>query len=343
MADGSQIDEIYAQFQKTGPEYHGWLSNHGPMAADALIHLNRADAVQPWVSEYVARLEQQQASRWPISKDDWREGLGDASRIGDWIQFFNKELSESPWREVLVTWWPRLLTGGIAAAGHGLIRTGHVVRALMTAETPERVAELAQALAYWAGRWQQVPAWEPPSGSLPADTALRQVVPTDTTGGIRGRLMDLSQNDNFPKCVGTISLETLATNIPRALDELTDAAVDSYLAWGHGNPIMLVHMATAPRAASLVLPAIPQELWIDTYNNACAISCALASIYRPRADEADLDAVLDLDDVVDQAVETRDEHAIKFVEVAVEAHRRGLTTALAAASKAVRMLTPALQ
>jgi hypothetical protein len=33
------LDEAYERLRNTGPEFEGWLSNHGPMAADALIRI----------------------------------------------------------------------------------------------------------------------------------------------------------------------------------------------------------------------------------------------------------------------------------------------------------------
>lgn len=29
------LDEAYERLHRTGPEFDGWLSNHGPMAAEA--------------------------------------------------------------------------------------------------------------------------------------------------------------------------------------------------------------------------------------------------------------------------------------------------------------------
>lgn len=42
------IDEAYAIFARTGPEFGGGLSNHGPMAAEALAAMHRPDAVASW-------------------------------------------------------------------------------------------------------------------------------------------------------------------------------------------------------------------------------------------------------------------------------------------------------
>ncbi|MBA3800298.1 MAG: hypothetical protein H0X18_14630, partial [Geodermatophilaceae bacterium] len=46
------------------------------------------------------------------------------------------------------------------------------------------------------------------------------------------------------------------------------------------------------------------------------------------------------EDVTDLAVATRDEHAIKFVEVAQESHHRGNSHALAAGARASHLIAP---
>ena len=110
-----------------------------------------------------ARLDELPRGLRPI--EDWREALATRSGPGTGWPTSTGELREQPWREVLGTWWPRLLPGIAAGATHGVIRVGHAVRALRTpagpgeaAESPARLAELGQALAYWAARWQPVPA-----------------------------------------------------------------------------------------------------------------------------------------------------------------------------------------
>ena len=61
---------------------------------------------------------------------------------------------------------PRLAPGLMAAATHGWLRTAHAVRGLGRRQTPERLAELARGLAYWAARYQEVPGPSRPSGTL---------------------------------------------------------------------------------------------------------------------------------------------------------------------------------
>jgi hypothetical protein len=110
---------------------------------------------------------------------------------------------------------------------------------------------------------------------------------------------------------------------------------------------MLVHMATAPRAARLVLPALPPALWPLTYASAWRVSAAIASMYRPtrptpptatpvRAPDRPDDAAARL---ARAAAEHGDEHAIKFTEVALESHRRGNPVAISAAHLGLRHIT----
>lgn len=47
------LDDAYDRLRSTGPEFNGWLSNHGPMAAEALARhghgVNRPGESGGWV------------------------------------------------------------------------------------------------------------------------------------------------------------------------------------------------------------------------------------------------------------------------------------------------------
>ena len=158
MAGADTLDDALDRLSGTGPEFEGFLSNHAPMTADALIRLGRADLVGSWLDDYRWKLEEAPPERFPIDPEDWREMLGDPSRLGDWCALFSRLVREGSWQDLLAQWWPRLAPGGVAAATHCLIRTGHVVRALSEQETPQRLDEFGRALGYWAARWQPLPA-----------------------------------------------------------------------------------------------------------------------------------------------------------------------------------------
>ncbi|WP_299958687.1 questin oxidase family protein [uncultured Modestobacter sp.] len=331
----AELDEVYERMRTTGPEFDGWLSNHGPMAADALLRLGAGGRVHAWLDGYADRLEEAPRPRWPIPPDQWREVLGDPSRLGDWLSLFDRELAERPWVDVLVTWWPRLLPGSLASATHGLIRTGHAVRALREEGTAPRRAELAQALGYWAARWLPAPGRTRPDGDRPAAGALDGVPVLAGPGGFRTRLARVGEEPGWAPAVRAAAAPD---DVPAGLDALVDAAVQRYGRWTPGSPVMLVHAATAPRAAALVLPSLPRELWAGTYRAAWVTAAAITAAYRSPQPLPDPPAGLSVDELVDRAAGHGDEHVLKFAEVAVEAAGRGVPTAVGSGLRAVALV-----
>jgi hypothetical protein len=280
------LDEAYQRLHATGPEFDGWLSNHGPMAAEAMVRRGQADRVHRWLDGYMARLEEFPRGSGPIGSG-WQDALGDPRRIADWTGYFEREVTGQPWRQVLETWWLRLLPGVAAAATHGVIRVGHAVRALREdGEDADHLTELAHGLAYWAARWQPVPgvpaAGPPPAaartgagepagpaaGALPAEPAgpaagALAAVPriADQSGGIRDRLGRLAGLPGWPAAVAAPQLPASAEALQPWLGSLVDAAATRYLWFGHGAGVMLVHSATAPNAILRTLPALDQQRW----------------------------------------------------------------------------------
>ena len=351
----SHLDEALERLHRTGPEFDGWLSNHGPMAADALVRMGRADRLSGWISAYEQRLEGAPVARWPIDPQEWREPLGDASRLGDWCALLRREVSEQPWTRVLERWWPRLLPGALASASHGLIRTCHAVRLLREEVTGPRLDELALALAYWAGRWQPVPEGCPmPTGGLPPVAppgdgqvdvtrvlaALDGLPPVPDRGGVRTRAAALATRPGWRASRTALAAPEVPSDVPAALDAVIDAAVTRYGDWAHGNPVMLVHAATAPRAAALVLPSLPTRVWRPTFDVAWGVTAAIGAAYRPGRADVPLKPglVSTLADTQDACICTGDEHAIKFAEVAGESAARGNPAGLGSAARAADLL-----
>jgi len=352
-------DEALLRFHRTGPEFHGWLSNHGPMAVDALIRMDQRDDVERWVDGYIGKLDALPRPRWPIEPLEWRDPLGDASRLGDWLELFDRQLTQAPWREVLTTWWPRLLPGAVGSATHPLIRTGHAVRALLEKDTGPRLDELGQALGYWAARWAPLPPapLARPAGRMAPAAALSSLPALPDQGGARARIAALFDEPGWAATVSRGRAPAEARDVEQALDDLVDAAVSHYRRWAPAQPVMLVHMATAPRAARLVLPALPRTLWPPTYASVWRVSAAIASMYRPAdaapstvpsapsehaaqpepAEQRDGDSAAAAE-VANAAAEHGDEHVIKFTEVALESHRRGNPDAIAAARTGIRQI-----
>ncbi|GIF53023.1 uncharacterized protein DUF4243 [Asanoa ferruginea] len=330
MTDQVLLDAL-DRLRGTGPEFDGFLANHGPMAAEALTHLGGSAAVPGWVDGYRARLDAAPEVRRGITDDDWRERLGDAALFGDWTAYLRRQAQELSWRDLLLRWWPRLLPGLAASATHGVIRTAHAVRSLRAAGAephPLLVDELAQGLGFWAARYQTLPGDPSLVGGSDSVTALRRLPRLDpaiaSEGlGIGGRLVSLCRLDGLAEGLD----EWHAPQTPDdALDELIGAAARVLVA-REDAPIAFCHAVTAPAAVRLVLPELPAELRrasvAASWQVVGGIVAAFASPRLPaEAAAADADPGALLETLDARAIEHGDEHVIKLTEAAGREYAR---------------------
>ncbi|NEB40857.1 questin oxidase family protein [Streptomyces sp. SID14515] len=382
------LDEALERIHVSGPERDGWLSNHAPMAVEALVRHGQASAVHRWLDRYGPKLEEMPVTGAPVTARNWHEALGDPRRVADWTAYFERETARAPWRDVLAAWWPRLLPGIAAGATHPVIRVGHSVRTLLTGEeTAPRVRELAHALGYWAARHQPLPALTP-LGPAPSAAAALDLVPLvpDRSGGIRDRFAQLTGFPEWPAPwqatapestspkptspepagskptgpepagsestgpepaapesagPGRFSPEPASADAARsALRELVRASTHRYATHAHGEPIMLVHAATAPNAVLRTLPALPRELWAPSLRAAWAASAAVTAAYAPREAApvpASAGAAPDAGELFARAAAHGDDHTIKFTDTALDV---GDALAFSAARRAIELNPP---
>ena len=71
------LDDALTVFAATAPRFGSvGLANHGPMAAEALAHLGRHDAIAGWVARYRTRLDDAPPAARPLTEEDWPAALG---------------------------------------------------------------------------------------------------------------------------------------------------------------------------------------------------------------------------------------------------------------------------
>ncbi len=320
MDDTSGIlDEALERLHSSGPEREGWLSNHAPMAVEALVRRGQSATMHRWLDYYDSKLEDRPRRVSPVTEATWQQALGDPRHLTDWADYFTHQLAERPWREVLAVWWPRLLPGILASATHSVIRVGHAVRTLLDAEraaqaaqvthaapgtdagsavTPvptaphassapkgPRLAELAEALGYWAARHQPLPGGPvdvsgaaTPAAALPALPRL-----ADQSGGIRDRLARVPTVPGWHRAMGAPHVPDDPERAYAQLGRLVRAGTHRYATHGHGDPIMLVHAATVPNAVLRTLPALPRALWAPSLRAVWPPVAVLMMIYGPAA------------------------------------------------------------
>jgi hypothetical protein len=322
------LDDALTVFAATGPRYGSLgLANHGPMAAESLAHLGREDAIAEWVEYYRRRLEPAPpAADRPLSEEDWPEALGEEERFGEWLALFEREVADRPPVAVVGEWAPRLLPGAVGAATHGLIRTAHAVRALAEQDTPPRRLELANGLAFWASTYEELPGPPLLIGKEDVPDALADLPYLDEDAPRQLLISDMVAQvgdiaDEFEQAVASLGWNGGQV-------ELLDA-----LAWGgslaylrnadDGGAIGLLHSVTSPMACELILPWLPVEDRDAALGYVWQAVAALHVAYdNDRKSELPERETLSAGALVDRALASRDEHAIKLTEAALRSFAR---------------------
>ena len=342
--DTEPLNDALTIFAGTAPLYgSAGLANHGPMATEALAHLGRSDAIPDWVAHYRRRLDDAPSAARPLTEAEWPAALGQADRYPEWLALFEREIADRPVAAVVGEWAPRLLPGAVGAATHGLIRTGHALRGLGEVDTAPRRLEVAHALAFWASSYQELPG--PPLlighegvadalADLPylPEDAPRPMLISDRVAAVA----DIA--DEFEQAVASLGWTGGAVDL---LDQLATGGALAYLRNADdGGVIGLLHAVTSPLACELVLPWLAEEDRDAALGYVWQAAAALHVGYDlDRLALAPTKAPPSTDDLVDSAVASGDEHAIKLTEAALRSFgRSGEPALLLAAADACRRL-----
>jgi hypothetical protein len=322
--DYSALDEALEILKPFAPEYHGGLTNHGPMAVEALCALGRSDAVIPWVDRYRKALDPRPTPHDRITASNWRDALGRESRVADWMAFFESEMQEQSWQEVLKAWVPRLASGLIAAATHGPIRVGHAARAIARENTPQRRNELAEGLGYWAATFDVLPgqpsAHSRQAGEMPSAAISRlQILPPEQRGNFGLISQALSQLDTFAPFAGAIDMVDASGDASLFLSDLAATFARVYLENARSvlGAIVFVHSVTGPSSLRPMLPYLSPNVAAAGLRYAWQAAAALFTVYgfKTGRQEELASQSFDHDGLITRAIESGDEHAIKFTEV----------------------------
>jgi hypothetical protein len=337
------LDEALDRLSGFGPELANGNFNHAPMVAEALCALGRPDAVMPWIERYQSRATPRPAAGEAIRLGEWRDALGRRDRFAAWSRFFAEALREASWRDVLDLWAGRLAPGVSAAATHGAIRVGHAIRGLAAGESPQRLAELADALASWTVTYQQLPmAAGAADRALPAREAIARVavVPPEQRrpGNITAALARL---DDFPEFAPAIGLADLDGDIGRRLAQLTELFARIFLANAHNGltAIVFIHGVTSLTALGHIAPQVSEATARSLLRHGWQAGCGLYACFGGETAFAAEVAPTgeDPESLIERALANGDEHVIKFAEACLARH--ALTASPAYPAAVAQVLT----
>jgi len=316
------LDDALERLADAAPEFDPFrigfcISNHAPMAAEALCMLGRPDVIVPWVDRYAKYLDPTPPSAAPIAADEWREALRDYGRVADWIAFFTIELADQDWIDVVNRWLIRLAPGA-AMGTHGFVRVGHALRAVGRRDSALRRQELAVALAYLATMYETLPEAPAPSAGLSPSEALARIeqLPLRDRTGWLAFTQPLEKLRGLPSFASVTSLVDLDGDPSEFLTDLTEAVAGLLVTnVAVVSPRALVHALTAGAAARMMLPYLSDEATVLSlrYGWQIAASFYAGLVLEPGVSDV-APPVESVEELVDEAVACLDEHGIKTLE-----------------------------
>lgn len=334
------LDAALGRLHATDPEFDGGLTNHGPMAAEALLALGAPHRIGPFVDRYTTRLVPMPSAD-PLTSD-WRDARGKPEARAALIQTFDRMLQQADPREVVARALPELLDGVMAGAFHGLLRVGHGWRAWSLDPSEPRRIELAHGLGYWTARHQRLPGdpgarAERGKGPMAALAEVPFIDPSLRRGGlIFDRFGVLVGHDAFARAVETFDPEALPPD--EALDQLVLASARGYLASTGGPRFVYLHGVTGTAALRVLLPLLsPEDRVRAVAHQFAAIAAVHATHGEPGQDPGPIETPSLLPDALaERAAKSDDDHTIKLVEACLREHGRlGDPTLLAVAAHRV--------
>ena len=309
--------DALAVFVTTDTAYDGGLSNHGPMAAEALVSMGAEQWIGPFVDDYRTRLEPPTATPEPVP---------------------------GVWREWLHVQLPGAVPMAANLAGHGLLRVAHAVRGIERVETaapgsdlaPVQRFELTIALDYWTHGGPGLDGVQQVDGILDADTwaaGLPRLRPEERSDGfLTNTLETAAATHGFASAVATLAP---GENHGATLDALALVAADSFCYNTGLAAFALLHGTTVPTMARVLLPHL-DESDRDGLVAAVAgfVAAAIIGFDGPRVTTAAPTTGLDVSDLAglaDAAGATLEDHTIKFADACLGlSARTGSSAQLAA-------------
>jgi hypothetical protein len=149
LAKPDGLERAVAWSRQWSAEFPFCLANHLPMV---LVALNRMGASDERLEAYCHIYREQNglvpvpAPLGKITRDNWREFLGQREREGDYRAFFAGEVARLGATPTALRYLPQLMPGMAASATHAFMRMAY---ATMT----DSDEETGVALAYWAATY----------------------------------------------------------------------------------------------------------------------------------------------------------------------------------------------
>lgn len=337
MPSQQTLDDALVALYPYGCSLANGFTNHAPMVAEVLFRHNQPNYFEIFLGSYQGQLVARPELKQPVSEQNWHLSLSQLDRFSDWSAFIAEQMTVASWQAVLNLWVARFSPAFVAGATHGVIRTGHAVRALQQKDTPARRLELADALSSWASEYEILPI--APIGILaqiPIAQAIGRIplVPEPlrrNDGAITRALGSLKQVPDFAPAVSVCDLSGEAHRVLYSLGVLF--ARIFITSADKSNAIAFVHAITATAAVCQLAPVLQPQVLRSLIWRAWEAGCAIYATYSKGGQlKTGKHCSKSPEELFNQALVHGDEHVLKVAEASLNFYQQTPDSALLAAT-----------
>lgn len=307
QATPAQLHRLLEAGQAYAATYRGALSNHLPMAQQALLEMGAsAQRLQAWTETHEAHLVPRSDARPAPLRLPHDLGRPDSDLA--WRAHFAQRIAALGQAAALREALALLMPGVGAISFHGLIRTAHAVLAA-------HEGELAAGLAHWASNFMPMPS-APGVQAVSLGEGLAALLQLPPPPGLSGGLIA----ERMPAWAATPGFAEAAARLPTTPDTLRELALlaaRTYVATGN---FTVLHLLTASHAMTVLEPWWPGSDLPQGF-----VMAAAAGLLASRAEPAwALDRLPSRPwpDLLSAACAQDDSHVIKLVHAAWRLGRR---------------------
>jgi hypothetical protein len=310
-------------FNQWAPEYANGLSNHLPMAIEALLSMQAtADQIDRYHKAASTKLEILSSQEPEPIIENWQDAMKIAGQFKYYLSlrsFFDRQIASDPKNPIIAVFIKRLAPALSCAAFHPLIRLAHAISA-------KNCDEIASAFAYWVYAYKEL-TW--PNNALVSSSSLSQTITSllDDHPWPTGRLGDFMVTVDMMRVREQTSFERLNFKPDSRkinLEEIEESILNLYLA---SDDFTVLHGVTGTYAVRVLLEHFPNIDNLLIYLWQGLVTAFLSKGLNDKSMQHTLCQLNDIkiktcEAIRHNACHSLDDHTIKLAAVCLEMHHR---------------------
>jgi hypothetical protein len=308
------FEQLYNNSIEYDADYSDGLTNHLPMALLSLQSLDSSlEHMNLFFGKYSKKLSKSKIdSANRINGKNWEIYLGNSTYLGDYLSFFESEISQLKFSEVIEKYLSTLAKSPLSAAFHCVIRVSYVLKF-------KKINDLAHALAYWAVNFIEIPSIEKEESTIDLKMLNMEYMKSykEAHGMPQGNI-----GDRALFAMGTPEFKNLFGQLG-AGDSTSAAEQFSLQVMCETLDFTALHLITGTHAIKEILSQLPSESKSEIERTVMpSLVATFLSMTKASKHNLTLDIETTIEEIRSIGANSLNDHVIKFCYVALDEFKK---------------------